>query len=140
MFTLQAIKPWCRLKPIFYLFGFKALESQACKTIHNFVGSLFHKIRGKLKEAKPSLSQLNNDQNDQLSANKFESFVESVLKDQMNHSIPKDNLVSHEDLIHEMSVFLSVGYDTSKLTNAFILIILSMYPKIQQDISMTYFF
>lgn len=137
--ALQGMKPWFKIDLIFSLFGYKSQKLGACKTLHCFVEDTLGQKRGELSENYYFESNANHipdrDHIEHDAPNKFESFAESVLKVQMNPSIPTDQMISHEDLVYEMSILLSAAFDTTKLTNGFVLIFLGLYPNIQEEVS-----
>lgn len=140
MFFLLVAKPWIKLTPIWYLFGYKTEELKIRKLFDTLLGDIVYKVREYLKETESSESISNliaNDNLNTVSHKKTESFVETVIKAQMDPNIPRNQVISDKDLGYEIVLLLGTG-DTSKLTNSFVLIMLAIHPEIQQEVSITY--
>ncbi|KAL1449742.1 hypothetical protein WDU94_002222 [Cyamophila willieti] len=55
-----------------------------------------------------------------------------MLKDQMDPTSP--NAMTRDELFGQFLTLISAGFDTTKTTNAFVLNMLAIHPKIQQDV------
>ncbi|KAL1464635.1 hypothetical protein WDU94_004264 [Cyamophila willieti] len=62
------------------------------------------------------------------------SYVELIVRDQLDPNVPRHCVMSHEDLVCEIITVISVGFDTTKTANAIILHMMAFHPKIQEDV------
>uniref|UniRef100_A0A8D8X152 Cytochrome P450 3A14 n=1 Tax=Cacopsylla melanoneura TaxID=428564 RepID=A0A8D8X152_9HEMI len=63
-----------------------------------------------------------------------QSFIETIIRDQLNPDIPKENVMSRHDLVTEILIILLAGMDTTKTATAMIMIMLGLHQDIQKQV------
>ncbi|KAI5693074.1 hypothetical protein M8J75_007391 [Diaphorina citri] len=62
-----------------------------------------------------------------------ETFVEILVRDHLTNT-HQEQRITHSELIDEVLIVVSAGYDTTKTTNSLTLIMLALHPNIQQEV------
>uniref|UniRef100_A0A8D8S5M6 Cytochrome P450 n=1 Tax=Cacopsylla melanoneura TaxID=428564 RepID=A0A8D8S5M6_9HEMI len=147
------LKPWLRNPAIFALFGYKKREIYLRKQTRELGEEIIGKVKAKLMQknanqdenVKPkgiivgkSESNAENSLEDDPECSSdtalLKNFIEVTLRDQMDPTIPREDVMTHDDLISEVLTIIFAGMDTTKVVNNIILIMLALHPKIQQGV------
>uniref|UniRef100_A0A8D8SHC0 Cytochrome P450 4d2 n=1 Tax=Cacopsylla melanoneura TaxID=428564 RepID=A0A8D8SHC0_9HEMI len=127
MLWTRIANPWLLIPAIFNLSGYKKREEAACKQVRVFAEEIIGKIKAKVTE------QMKNIHEDSKTNNFPCNYIEVSIRDQLNPTIPRRHVMTHDELVSEIIAILSAGMDTTKTTNTIILIMLALHPHIQQE-------
>uniref|UniRef100_A0A8D8S9D2 Cytochrome P450 n=1 Tax=Cacopsylla melanoneura TaxID=428564 RepID=A0A8D8S9D2_9HEMI len=146
------LKPWLRNPAIFALFGYKKREIYLRKQTRELGEEIIGKVKAKLiqensekgeniiregfvrKSDSNSENSLENDPESSTDTALLKNFIEVIIRDQMDPTIPREDVMTHDDLISEVLTIIFAGMDTTKVVNNIILIMLALHPKIQQGV------
>uniref|UniRef100_A0A8D8S625 Probable cytochrome P450 313a5 n=1 Tax=Cacopsylla melanoneura TaxID=428564 RepID=A0A8D8S625_9HEMI len=138
------LKPWLRNPAIFALFGYKKREIYLRKQTRELGEEIIGKVKAKLIQENSEKGEniiregfvRKSDSNSENSTDTalLKNFIEVIIRDQMDPTIPREDVMTHDDLISEVLTIIFAGMDTTKVVNNIILIMLALHPKIQQGV------
>uniref|UniRef100_A0A8D8YJY1 Cytochrome P450 4V2 n=1 Tax=Cacopsylla melanoneura TaxID=428564 RepID=A0A8D8YJY1_9HEMI len=153
LFMFPIIKPWLWIPAVFALFGYKKQEIYARKQTRELGDKIIAKVKAKVIQENANQDKnviregISAGKSDSNSENTFEddpeistdtalkkTFIEAIVRDQMDPTIPRQNVLNHDELVSELITIIFAGMDTTKVANNVILILLALHPKIQQEV------
>uniref|UniRef100_A0A8D8YJW5 Probable cytochrome P450 313a5 n=1 Tax=Cacopsylla melanoneura TaxID=428564 RepID=A0A8D8YJW5_9HEMI len=144
LFMFPIIKPWLWIPAVFALFGYKKQEIYARKQTRELGDKIIAKVKAKVIQENEEKGEniiregfvRKSDSNSENSTDTalLKNFIEVIIRDQMDPTIPREDVMTHDDLISEVLTIIFAGMDTTKVVNNIILIMLALHPKIQQGV------
>uniref|UniRef100_A0A8D8TA67 Cytochrome P450 4C1 n=1 Tax=Cacopsylla melanoneura TaxID=428564 RepID=A0A8D8TA67_9HEMI len=123
-------KPWFLLDATWKLTGNRRREVKGRQIIRTFVDNIVGRVRENMKkqftEFIPDISKD--------TSKSAQNYVEVVLQDQLNPDIPKETVMTDDDLFSEILVMIIGGTDTSKITNTVMMIMLALHSNVQEEV------
>uniref|UniRef100_A0A8D9A268 Probable cytochrome P450 4d20 n=1 Tax=Cacopsylla melanoneura TaxID=428564 RepID=A0A8D9A268_9HEMI len=148
----RIFRPWLWMSTIFNLSRYKKREVEACKQSRAFAETIVASIKAKIVQENDKQGENNKPKDNVPSGSECESnvkhFQESdidedtcsdsqfdvIIRDQLNTNIPREDVITHDELISEILILLLGGLDTTMTSNSIILIMLALHPNIQQEV------
>uniref|UniRef100_A0A8D8R429 Cytochrome P450 4V2 n=1 Tax=Cacopsylla melanoneura TaxID=428564 RepID=A0A8D8R429_9HEMI len=153
LIMFQILNPWLLIPAVYALFGFKKREMYLRKQTREIAEDIISKVKAKVIQENANQDKnviregISAGKSDSNSENTFEddpesstdtslkkTFIEAIVRDQMDPTVPRQNVLNHDELVSELITIIFAGMDTTKVANNVILILLALHPKIQQEV------
>uniref|UniRef100_A0A8D8UVE3 Cytochrome P450 4C1 n=3 Tax=Cacopsylla melanoneura TaxID=428564 RepID=A0A8D8UVE3_9HEMI len=135
---IRVLNPWLLMPTIFNLSRYKKQLMDASTQSRAFAEKVVAEIKSKVMQEntkrEESFGRFQSNSEDVHEDNIQHSLAEVIIRDQLNPNIPTEDVMPPEELISEIITMLFAGMDTTKVTNAIILVMLALHPKVQQEV------